>query len=100
MGRVATYNVHQAKTQFSKLLDQVLTGEKVVITRYGKPIAELVAVKRDMSHLLGCGIGDPNVNMDVLKGDEWWQPMTDEQADEFFRRPRPYRLATERSSPE
>ena len=83
-----TVNIKQARTQFCQLLDQVLKGEKVVITRYGEPIAELVPVKRDMSHLLGCGIGDPNVNMDVLKDDEWWQPMTDEQAEEFFRRGR------------
>ena len=48
----------------------------------------MVAVKRNMSHLLGAGIGDPNVNHDVVSGDEWWQPMSEEQAEEFFRRVR------------
>ncbi len=35
-------NVHEAKTQLSKLLTRVLTGEEVVISRYGKPAAKLV----------------------------------------------------------
>jgi len=34
--------VAEAKTQFSSLLDAVEAGEAVVITRRGKPIAELV----------------------------------------------------------
>jgi len=85
---VPTVSVRDARIQFCQLLDQVLAGEKVVITRHGKPIAEMVAVKRDMSHLLGAGIGDPNVNHDVVSGDEWWQPMSEEQAEEFFRRVR------------
>jgi prevent-host-death family protein len=35
-------NVHQAKTNFSKLLDAVEQGEDVVIARNGKPVARLV----------------------------------------------------------
>ena len=34
-------NVHQAKTQLSKLLDQVVSGEEIVIARHGKPVARL-----------------------------------------------------------
>ena len=34
--------VAEAKTQLSRLLDAVEAGEAVVITRRGKPIAELV----------------------------------------------------------
>jgi prevent-host-death family protein len=36
------YNVHDAKTHFSKLLDMVLSGEEVVIAKAGKPIARLL----------------------------------------------------------
>lgn len=36
-------NIYQAKTQFSKLIDQVIAGEEVVIARAGKPVAKLVA---------------------------------------------------------
>ena len=36
-------NVHQAKTNFSKLLAMVERGEEVVIARAGEPVARLVA---------------------------------------------------------
>ena len=35
-------NVHEAKTQLSRLLAQVETGEEVVIARRGRPVARLV----------------------------------------------------------
>lgn len=38
------FNVHQAKTHFSKLLDRVMQGEEIIIARAGKPIARLVPV--------------------------------------------------------
>lgn len=36
-------NVHQAKTQLSKLLDEVSKGKEVVIAKAGKPVARLTA---------------------------------------------------------
>ena len=38
-------NVHQAKTQLSRLLALVETGEDVVIARRGEPVARLVSCK-------------------------------------------------------
>ena len=43
--------VAEAKTQLSSLLDAVEAGQAVVITRRGKPIAELVA-RRPVRNLL------------------------------------------------
>jgi prevent-host-death family protein len=40
-----TINIHEAKTQFSKLIEAVIQGEKVVIARAGKPVASLVGIK-------------------------------------------------------
>lgn len=37
-----TVNIHQAKTQFSKLVDAALHGEEVVIAKAGKPVIKLV----------------------------------------------------------
>ena len=34
-------NVHEAKTHFSKLLEQVAAGETVVIAKAGSPVAKL-----------------------------------------------------------
>lgn len=36
------YNVHDAKTHFSKLLDMVINGEEVVIAKAGKPVARIL----------------------------------------------------------
>ncbi|MDP3912044.1 MAG: type II toxin-antitoxin system Phd/YefM family antitoxin [Gemmatimonadales bacterium] len=38
------YNVHEAKTHLSRLLEQVAQGEEVVIARDGVPVARLVPV--------------------------------------------------------
>jgi len=35
-------NVHEAKTNLSRLLERVEAGERVIIARAGKPVAELV----------------------------------------------------------
>ncbi len=36
-------NIHQAKTQFSRLVDLAAGGEEVIIAKAGKPVARLVA---------------------------------------------------------
>ena len=41
---MTTVNVHEAKTQLSKLLQQVEAGETIVIARAGKPSAQLVPI--------------------------------------------------------
>lgn len=41
-------NVHEAKTNLSKLLQAVERGEKVVIAKNGKPVAEVIAAKPDI----------------------------------------------------
>ena len=80
---MASYNVHDAKTQFSKLLDRVLEGEQVLITRNGVPAAELVPARK-RPFPLGAGRDDPAINQEALASDEWWRPMTDEEVDAFL----------------
>jgi prevent-host-death family protein len=41
-----TVNIHEAKTQLSRLIAEVQKGEEVVIAKAGKPIAKLVAYER------------------------------------------------------
>lgn len=38
------FNVHEAKTHLSKLLDRVAQGEEVIIAKSGRPVAKLVRV--------------------------------------------------------
>ncbi len=38
------YNVHEAKTNLSKLLERTADGEEIIIARAGVPIARLVPI--------------------------------------------------------
>jgi prevent-host-death family protein len=40
-----TVNMHEAKTQFSKLIARVEAGEEIVIARDGQPVARVVAFR-------------------------------------------------------
>jgi prevent-host-death family protein len=40
-----TVNVHEAKTNLSRLLDRVDRGEEVIICRAGEPVARLVPAR-------------------------------------------------------
>ena len=39
-------NIHQAKTELSKLVERAEAGEEIVIARAGKPAAKLVPLTR------------------------------------------------------
>ena len=43
---MVTVNIHEAKTNLSRLLAKVEAGEDVVIARNGTPVARLVPVQR------------------------------------------------------
>ena len=40
----ATFNMYEAKTQLSRLVDRAAQGEEIVIARAGRPVARLVAL--------------------------------------------------------
>jgi prevent-host-death family protein len=41
---MGVFDVHDAKTNLSKLLERVARGEEVIIARSGRPVAKLVRV--------------------------------------------------------
>ena len=58
-------NIHDAKTQFSRLIDHVTEGHEVVIARAGRPVARLVPyVERRTPRRLGLMAGQFNVPED------------------------------------
>ena len=73
-------NVHEAKTQLSRLLELVQEGETVVIARHGRPVAELVPVRQPGGFPFDIAREHPL----VPPGDEWWQPMSDEEAERWY----------------
>ncbi len=40
------YNIYEAKTQFSQLVDRVEQGEEIVIARAGRPVARLTPLSK------------------------------------------------------
>ena len=42
---MATFNVHEAKTHLSRLLERAERGEEIVIARGGRPVAVLTAIE-------------------------------------------------------
>jgi len=55
-----TINIHAAKTQLSRLVDEAAAGEEIIIARAGKPVARLVSLatpptvrKRVLGRLVG-----------------------------------------------
>ncbi len=41
---MVTVNIHEAKTQLSKLVDQAVNGESFVIAKAGKPLVKVTAL--------------------------------------------------------
>ncbi len=72
-------NVHEAKTQLSRLLELVEEGETIVIARNGQPVAELVRVLKKPGLPFGIAAGTTLVPPD----DSWWQPLSDKEADDW-----------------
>ena len=74
-----TVNIHAAKTQLSRLLEQVEEGEEIVIARAGKPIARLVPLVTSR----------PKRKLGILEGqytvaDNIDDPLPDDLLEEFY----------------
>jgi len=41
---VHTYNIHDAKTQLSRLVEQAAKGESFIIAKAGKPMVKVIAL--------------------------------------------------------
>lgn len=50
---MTTYNLNEAKTHLSRILEAVQQGEEITITRYGVPVARLVPITPPEKRLLG-----------------------------------------------
>lgn len=67
-------NIHQAKTQLSRLLSRVSEGEEIIIARNGKPVARLVPMSpKPQERPIG-----------IYKGQIWMAPDFDETPQEII----------------
>ncbi len=68
-------NMHEAKTQLSKLVKKAAEGEEFIIARAGKPLVRVVPYDAPKKRsILGCmrGLGyvDPNLDIKSIARDE------------------------------
>lgn len=81
---MATFNIHEAKTHFSRLVDQAAAGKEIVIAKAGKPVAKLVSIasgatERRPPRQLGLLVGKYDIP------DDFDAPLPDDVIDEFYR---------------
>ncbi len=70
---MVTVNVHEAKTNLSRLLAQVEAGEEVVIARNGKPVARLVEYQPMGKRQFGAWKGRISID------DSFFDPLPEEE---------------------
>lgn len=68
-------NIHQAKSQLSRLLEQAQHGEDVVIAKAGRPIARLVPYTGPKGRILPPG---------AMEGEAWMADDFDAPVDVLF----------------
>ena len=73
--------MHEAKSQLPRLLRLVEQGETVVITSHGQAVAEPIPVRCPSGFPFGIAGEEPLVGV----GDDRWQPMTDDEAEDRVR---------------
>jgi prevent-host-death family protein len=67
------YNVHAAKTQLSKLIEQAIAGEEVVIARNNEPVVKLVPIQLRPKPQFGSLKGQ------IVIHDSFFDPLSDEE---------------------
>jgi prevent-host-death family protein len=80
---MATVNVHDAKTHFSRLLRRVAAGEEIIIARGGTPVARLIPYAED-GHVRTFGQYAGSIGW----SDDFDAALPDDMLDEFDGTPR------------
>lgn len=75
----STYNVHEAKTHLSRLLEQVAAGDEVLIAKRGRVVARLVAESGERTRQFGLDEGVAFIH------DDFDAPLPDDLQDAFGR---------------
>jgi prevent-host-death family protein len=71
---MTTVNMHEAKSQLSKLVERACQGEDVIIARNGKPTARLVPVESEIKKPRPIGLDAGK----VVIHDSFFDPLPDE----------------------
>ena len=76
-------NIHEAKTTLSQLVEAAEAGERIVLARAGKPVAQIVRLTKER----------PGIRLGLLKGklperllDQIAKPLTKREVEALFGR--------------
>lgn len=69
-----TFNIHEAKTHLSRLVDEAANGEPFIIAKAGKPMVKVMSLEQDPKAKLR--------RLDFLQGEQFVIP---DNFDEFAR---------------
>jgi prevent-host-death family protein len=76
---MATVTAFQAKTRFGELLDRVVRGEEIVITRHEKPVARLVPEGgANLAHTCQA-VADLRAGRSLMAKRRGFKPLTDDE---------------------
>jgi prevent-host-death family protein len=70
----AQFNIHEAKTQLSRIIARVENGEEIIISRDGEPVAKVVPIVRRVNRT-----SRGSLKGQLVLGDDWDSPETNEQ---------------------
>jgi prevent-host-death family protein len=69
----AQFNIHDAKTNLSRIIDRVEHGEEIIISRSGTPVAKVIPLSRRVDR-----VGRGSLAGQLVVADDWNSPEVNE----------------------
>ena len=66
---LANFNIHDAKTNLSRIIDRVEHGEEIIISRAGTPVAKVIPLVRAVART-----GRGSLAGELVLADDWDSP--------------------------
>ena len=73
-------NIHEAKTNLSRLIERALMGEEIIIAKAGKPVVKMVRIRKSGKRVFGSAAGK------IVFRNGWDAPMSGRELQEFLGR--------------
>ena len=73
-------NIYEAKSKLSKLINQVIAGEEVIVAKSGKPVAKLVPLEKP-----GHDRKPGSAKGKIIIADDFDAPLPDDILKEFYK---------------
>ncbi|MFI7077536.1 type II toxin-antitoxin system Phd/YefM family antitoxin [Micromonospora sp. NPDC049903] len=75
----AQFNIHEAKTNLSRIIERVEHGEEIVISRAGQPVAKVIPLVRRVNRT-----ARGSLRGRVVLSDDWDSPEVNDRISDDF----------------